>query len=767
MPRLIVILLAVLLGQALQAESKLFEMNRWSGPIVIPQNPEIEEYYAAQTLLFWCEKVTGQKPDFIEENPSIKNPSVGIFVGRTNAAKEAHVNAPEDEGDIAVRGIHHGSVFLIGNRPYATRIAVGRFCEQVLGITFAFPGERGADWGKKSEIPLPSFDLFQPDFKWRRITGLNSDDAKEWALNIGYGRTPDFSHGLYAAFDNKAWDKEPTLFADLGKGRVKPSGNEFAPNPNLAHPQAPAIGAAFAREWFERFPQAFSAPLGVNDSMTFDISVASEGWFRDRPVRTDYVMGYLNKVAELNWQPADDPEGKNHAIGTLAYLQTQRAPTIRLNPAIFPWVCADRIAYAIPEFAEMDKENLSRWVKSGVKRVGVYDYWYGAGYAMPRIHFTAQSDSIRAAHRVGVVGWYAELVGIWAFDAPKAWLGAKQLEQPHADPENLLDQWFRAAYGAGAVPMRNAYRTIEAAWDREVKKNGKNQGIKDFLDENSALVLNENEVKAIGRCLEVAEENLKDSLSLREKNRLWRLQQFKDAWILSQKFRNVVLARRIKASDAPSALTAYRNLLTCEQSYKEYEDYFNFQWGRYGAVIKWSDWINTDPRIKWGNLIANDTSLAPALQELVVKDTTGFSGVQQFWREKQKEALVIHKPKNATELLQSWVVQLGGRKDALRSSSNLFKVDRDTGTLTRQEKVQPDRLIKFSVGLNPNAGNIRLSLKFLGQKKPVIRAVQCDAISGTIILPVPEDATEVECKILFEDSIDLTSVEIQSLALPH
>jgi len=767
MVRLFCFLCAIFAGLSLKAETPLFEKNRWNVAIIIPENPEVDEFYAGQTLVDWCERVTGQRPELIEENSAIKNYPTGIFIGRTASAKAALISVPESEGDVAIRVIHDGSVFLLGNRPHATRIAVGRFCEQVLGVTFAFPGERGADWEIKKEIPLASFDLFQPDFKWRRITGLSSDDAKEWALNIGYGRTPDFSHGLYAAFNQKIWEQDPTLLADLGQGRVKPTGNEFAPNPNLAHPQAPAVGAAFVREWFQKYPQAFSAPMGVNDSMIFDQSVPSEGWFRDRPVRTDYVMGFLNKVAELNWKPDDDPEGKKHAIGTLAYLQTQRAPTIRLNPAIFPWVCADRIGYAIPEFAQQDTENLANWVKSGAKRVGVYDYWYGAGYAVPRIHFTAQSESIHAAHQVGVVGWYAELGAIWAFDAPKAWLGAKKCERPHADSESLLDQWFQAAYGPGAIPMRNVYRTIEAAWDREIQRGGKNQWIQHFLHEDSALILQESEIKAIDRCIQVAEENLRGSSTLRNQNYQWRLNQFKDAWTLSQKFREVVLARRAKPMDASSALVAYQNLIACEQSYQATEDSFNFQWGRYGAFIKWSDWVNTDPRMTWGDLISQDPTLVSTLRELVAKDTIGLSGIQQLWRDGQKNAVVVHQPKTSEEFLQAWTVQLGGRKDAEKSSAGLFKITHETGSLTRQEKVSSDSLIKFSVGLKPVAGKVRVSLKFLTPKKPVMRAVECDATSGVIVLPVPKGATEVECKILFEDSVDLISAEIQSLALPR
>lgn len=136
-------------------------------------------------------------------------------------------------------------------------------------------------------------------------------------------------------------------------------------------------------------------------------------------------MGYLNEVAQSFWEPSGDLSGLRHAIGTLGYLQTLRAPTIRLHPAIFPWVCADRSAYANADFAAMESVNLAAWVRSGARRVGAYDYWYGVDYTVPRVSFRAQADAIRSVHAAGVVGWYAELAPLWAFDAPKAWLGAK------------------------------------------------------------------------------------------------------------------------------------------------------------------------------------------------------------------------------------------------------------------------------------------------------------------------------------------------------
>ena len=47
------------------AAEALFENGRWHVPVVMPANPEPDEWYAAHSLVEWCERVTGQKPELI------------------------------------------------------------------------------------------------------------------------------------------------------------------------------------------------------------------------------------------------------------------------------------------------------------------------------------------------------------------------------------------------------------------------------------------------------------------------------------------------------------------------------------------------------------------------------------------------------------------------------------------------------------------------------------------------------------------------------
>ena len=767
----------LLLSVAVRAGG-LFNAGAWA-PIVLPAEPEPDEWYGAQSLADWCERVTGQRPEVILEEANKVSPSCAIFIGQTQAAKAAKISLPAVEGDVALREVRRSAVFLLGNNPVSTRIAIGRFCEQQLGIFFVQPSARGADWKMLSEVRLPERDLFRPAFAWRSIGGLN-EMSSDWAYSIGYGQALTFSHGFYAAFGKKEWKQDPTLFAQINGKRIEPLNGGYDPNPNLAHSLAPEIGARYARAWFHKYPEAMVVPLGINDSIKFDDSVPSEGWYRDRAVRTDYVMNYLNKVAGSFWQPAGDLEGKSHALGTLAYLQTLRAPKVKLHPAIFPWVCADRFGYADPAFAAMESANLAAWVKSGAKRVGAYDYWYGVDYCVPRINFAAEALAIRTEKAVGVKGWIAELYPIWAFDAPKAWLGAKLLEDPSRDYQVLLKQWFEAAYGPAADAMRQAYQTMEDAWQRDAQRGGANQWIRHFREEHSAAVLVDGEIKAINRQLQSAKEALamQDKLSHRLKNQRWRLDQFNEAWEMTLRFRRVYQARMAQPKTSTQAMAALVELSQAEATYKSSQDRFNLAWGASGQPLHWFEFIATNPRAEWVAKAAANPRLAAELQAWTKTDTAGKGALDYFISAAQAAGLEIaaHRIDALTltgsparpELLDISPGQnnaIEWQSEHLHVVAHGGKISRGDAAVSKGIPVIPGQVIRLTVNLDASVkvdpeAQVRLTLRFIGAKKTPTVSVLCAKNGGTVTSVVPPDATEADYEVVFEREIAIQGFDL-------
>ncbi|MGI9109203.1 MAG: DUF4838 domain-containing protein [Opitutales bacterium] len=769
MPRPLALICFLLLS-ALARAGGLFDAGAWA-PIVLPAEPEVDEWHAARTLADWCERVTGVRPAIRHETKGERGPDLAIYVGKTVGAKFAGVSAPDAEGDTARRAVVGRSVYLVGNNPAATRIAVGRFCEQHLGVFFAFPGEQGAEWTARYQVGFPLPDEFKPDFRWRQLSGLN-ELSTDWAFSVGYGRTPEFSHALYRIFDRKVWREEPLLFPMVGGKPTEPKGVSTDPNPHLDNPRAPEIGARYAREYFRQNPGAFSVAFGVNDTFKFDDSAPSEGWFRDRPVRTDYVFSFLNDVADSVWAPGGDNDGQRHAIGSLAYMQTLRAPSIKLRPEIFPWVCVDRIGYGSDEFVAQDRANVAAWAKSGVKRLGVYDYLYGADVASPRVNFAALVGSLRATHAAGATGWYAEAYPLWAFDAPKLWLAAKVLEDKNADASALLKKWFAAAYGPGAEPMRDAYAQIESAWRRDAQAGGKDAFLRHFRDERGALVLSDGEVAAISSAVRAAQDAqilaVRQTPSLRRQ--AWRLQQFADSWALYLGYREAVQARQVVPAYA-DRLKALRRLTVAEAAYAAKESAFNRVWGAYGMPVRWSTFPAENPRAQWSERYLVEGDPAP-LEAWAKTDVP--NGWLAYRVAQQSEAEVAHRhdfssPEGKAELDLAPSSQ--NEADRLPAGLRLIAPAGKVGPVVAPVALHAGQLVRLQLWtwaerLNIAEAQVRVTLRFKGVGRSSEIVQVCQARQTVVPAMTPAWATGLEYEIAFTGGAFIQEATVQLIDLP-
>jgi len=702
-----------------------------------------------------------------------------IYVGKTQASATNQLIVPSGRGDVAVRAVKDKSVYVMGNNPAATRIAVGRFCEQVLGITFCQPGIKGADYSRLKEIPVPSVDSFQPAFYWRAIGGLSNEVSKDWAYTVGYGNCPAFSHNLYKIFTMNEWKLDPSFFAEGQKGYIKPTGSGNDANPNLNHPRAATVARQYAEDWFKNNPESTSVAIGLNDTFVFDKKVESEGWFRDRPIKSDYLIGFLNKVTDGNWLNQVNTPISKRMVGTLAYLDTLKAPTIKVNADIFPWVCVDRIGYANEEFAQQDIENCTAWVKSGADSVGAYDYWYGNSFCIPRINFSAQAKSIKSLNQIGVTGWYAELYPIWTFDAPKAWVGSKLLENPSADSEALLNHWFKSAYGPAHKSMYAIFGIIENEWIRAAQAQGKNQWLYAVFEEAAGDILSNEAIEKITQSLAVAETELARNKkpSEREKNYQWRLNQFRDAWNLVVDFREVVRLRKAQPTTPDEALGSLQKLIEGEELLEDEQTRFNIKWGTTSQKIQWSRFTPTNPREKWMSMIKLKPELNDELLKSIQQDVPCLNIFYWEYASKKSAVKILNSPTATASLLQEWVIETSPRKNSekLNEATSLVLFKNQSGVLRHTEALGSKKLLKFSLTHKPVGGKIILLTTFKGRDaqghdstghdRSLTRSQLVDESTGTLIISSPGWTEQAEFMVQFENAIDLKTLEISQLNL--
>ena len=563
------------------------------------------------------------------------------------------------------------------------------------------------------------------------------------------------------------------LFPMVGGKPSEPKGVSTDPNPHLDNPRAPEVGARYARDYFRKYPGAFSVAFGVNDTLKFDDSAPSEGWFRDRPVRTDYVFGFLNEVADSVWAPGGDNDGKRHAIGSLAYMQTLRAPTIKLRPEIFPWVCMDRIGYGSDGFIAQDRANLAAWAKSGVKRLGVYDYLYGADVASPRVNFAALVGSIRATHTARATGWYAEAYPLWAFDAPKLWLAAKLLEDKSADAPALLTKWFDAAYGPAAAPMREAYAHIEAAWRRDAQLGGKDAFLRHFRDERGALVLSDGEVAAVSAALRSAQDAqifaARRTPSLRRQ--AWRLQQFAGTWELYLAFREAVQARQ-DVPEYAARLAALRRLTLAEAAYLKQESAYNRVWGAYGMPVRWSSFPAENPRAQWSERYLVDGDPAPL--EAWAKTDVPHGWLAYRVAQQADEAPVAHRhdfsspeSKDALDLAPS----SQNRADRVPAGLRLIAPAGKVGPVVAPVALRGGQLVRLQLWtwaerLDVAEAQVRVTLRFTGPGRSSEIVQVCQARQTVLPAVTPAWATGLEYEVAFTGAAFIQEATVQLIDLP-
>ncbi len=191
---------------------RLVARGKLTGKIYLPADAAAEEKEAAEALAFWMRRVTGATAEIAEEPADGLHP--GIYLGSTRQAARRKIRAAESPGETWRWETRSGrTLFLLGNKPLATRLAVGDFLQRELGVWFLFPGEWGAEWEPRRTLDFPRHPRScEPAFWWRSLGMANSPAQREWQRNNGLGVRPPFSHALHTIFTKETFAEYPEFF---------------------------------------------------------------------------------------------------------------------------------------------------------------------------------------------------------------------------------------------------------------------------------------------------------------------------------------------------------------------------------------------------------------------------------------------------------------------------------------------------------------------------------------------------------------------------
>ena len=304
--------------------------------------------------------------------------------------------------------------------------------------------------------------------------------------------------------------------------RIRPPVGSGWWNPDLGRRDVAAFAAEKAREYFATKPDALSFALGVNDGLTFGESAETLAlttplrWFRGRPDYSNLVFTFMNRAAEDLAKTHPD-----NYLGALAYYWAENAPDFAVHPQVIPFLTADRSQGYDPAFRAEEQALQARWasaagatrlalrqaqgdmrskpedggrrsdvsqqssVVSNARRLGLYDYLYGHGFLIPRIHTKLFAAYLREARRAGFIDYFAEMTPNWGLDGPQPWLVAQLLQDPEQSERRLLAEYYRRYFQEAAFPMQRFFQRCEEQW---MNQPGPSYWLKHYRNESQAAI---------------------------------------------------------------------------------------------------------------------------------------------------------------------------------------------------------------------------------------------------------------------------------------
>ena len=170
-----------------------------------------------------------------------------------------------------------------------------------------------------------------------------------------------------------------------------------------------------------------------------------------------------------------------------------------------------------------------------VTRLGIYDYIYGAGFLIPRIHTQALAEHLKHARRAGFTDYFAEMSPNWGLDGPQPWLVSQLLMDPELSVDALLREYYTRYFRTAARPMRQFFERCEAVWNQQP---GRPYWLKHFRNDSQAALFPAKEIARLRGYLERAVALAGDDLVLADRVRL-----VSDAFGVTERFSRFSVAR--------------------------------------------------------------------------------------------------------------------------------------------------------------------------------------------------------------------------------
>ncbi|MBI4023435.1 MAG: DUF4838 domain-containing protein [Verrucomicrobia bacterium] len=379
--------------------------------------------------------------------------------------------ADADAFEVKITAQPAKQVRITGTTALATGFGLMHFLEKHLGIFWAFPGELGLCLPEKREITLrEGRERVAPEFASRLATGLVFPDpssaipssgivhqermffgAFDFFKNLRLHGLASPSHNMINVFPVELKKTLPEIFPVKDGNRWFPPDDPKANyhqawHPCYTNPKTVEIAIEKAKGFFQKNGYCFS--LGINDGKRVQCECEAckkAGWPQS-------YYQFVTKVSEAvkEFYPPQ-------LVGVLAYGDVRFPPKdLRLPPNVLVINATGK---------------LEDW-RQHAQLLGTYEYFYGQGMWVPNIPLAAMRSNAQFYRKNRIRFYRGEWHPLWAYDAPKIHIRARQLWQPDLDVDAELRRWCNAAFGPAGPAMVKFYQLWARKRDGDVVADG-------------------------------------------------------------------------------------------------------------------------------------------------------------------------------------------------------------------------------------------------------------------------------------------------------
>ncbi|NQU10697.1 DUF4838 domain-containing protein [bacterium] len=431
-------------------------------PVIVAAAADADTRAVAEELADYLGKITGATFEIVAggTGPGIYVGTIAEFPTPSATAGLRIFDHFDGKEAFAIR-TETDRIKLLGATARAVPHAVSRFLENI-GCRWFF---QGPAWEVVPRVSTLTFSINETDRPEALIRYLGhplgesfekSDpdagaELRAWWRHNRAGKSFQTSVGhcwpeIIQRFKPE-FDAHPEYFA-LVKG-VRQGGQLCVSNPEVIR-----LGIQYAREWFDKRPDADMVGVGPADGGGYcTCSDCTARW----PNFGDQAFYFANAVATAL---QESHPGK--FVGIYAYNWHCDPPSFKLEPNVYVELTTALLLNTKYGFDEL----LVRWPKQ-CRFVGLYDYWAVYDWIRDRLPSGRTGNTKYVAEKLpfylqqGACGVSAESGNSWGSQGLGYYLGARVLWNSKTDTEALKQEFYAKAFGPAAAAMQTYYERVD------------------------------------------------------------------------------------------------------------------------------------------------------------------------------------------------------------------------------------------------------------------------------------------------------------------